>query len=294
MAKPLVFISHTHEDSLIASAIEDLIETALLGSVEVFNTSNRESIAPGQPWRDLIIQNLSNCAAALIISTPQSVVSPWVNFESGGAWVSEKQVIPCCARGMRISSLPAPLSHLQALEVTEPDDLRQLIEFLAKAASLQSPKHVNYSEAAQKLEESWSPEAKSVEDETTIRWLQAAMLRPQRHKGERTRSIFKLSQPSAVDTIVAQQFYGEKMVPGDTIRCWAEHQSLPHKTLFYCFANPVEAEELLEHGLPGNFRVSLRCLGQVKVIETDMVSFGDEDRGIGYYPAFAIEDVEQF
>src|ERR1035441_10149569 len=125
MPKPLVFISHIHEDSSIATAIEDLIGTALLGSVEVFNTSNRASIAPGQPWRDLIIQNLTRCAAALIVSTPQSVVSPWVNFESGGAWVSEKQVIPCCARGMRISSLPAPLSHLQALEVAKPDDLRQ-------------------------------------------------------------------------------------------------------------------------------------------------------------------------
>ena len=88
------FISHIHEDARISAALEDLIKESLLGGVEVFNTSNRVSLAPGEPWRDLIIQNLRGCVAALVVATPQSVSSPWINFESGGAWISEKRGIP--------------------------------------------------------------------------------------------------------------------------------------------------------------------------------------------------------
>src|SRR5260370_18290123 len=227
MPKPLVFISHIHEDSSIAAALESLIESSLLGSIEIFNASNRSSLAAGQPWRDLIIHNLRGCVATLVIATPQSVTSPWVNFESGGAWISEKRVIPCCARGMKISSLPAPLSHLQALEVADPNDIQQLIEFLSGAAELQKPKHVDYAVAAEELEKSWADDARTTQDEELVRWLTTAMLRPNKYIGKQIQGVFKVSHPYSVDYIESSQFHRENIVPGDSVRCWVEHPGIP-------------------------------------------------------------------
>jgi hypothetical protein len=208
VSKPLVFISHIHEDARISAALEDLIKESLLGGVEVFNTSNRVPLAPGEPWRDLIIQNLRGCVAALVVATPQSVSSPWVNFKGGGAWISEKRVIPCCARGMRRTSLPAPLRDLQALETTDPDDIRQLIGFLANAAGLDEPKHINYVEKVNQLEESWTADARNTDDEDLNRWIEAAVLRPRKHKDEKVWGVFEALSPRPVDRTETSQFHG--------------------------------------------------------------------------------------
>jgi hypothetical protein len=94
--KPTVFISHIHNDEAIANAIEVVLRNALLGAVNVFNSSNRRSLEPGDPFRDKIVETLKNSECTLVVASPDSVSSPWVNFEAGGAWVSGRRVIPCC------------------------------------------------------------------------------------------------------------------------------------------------------------------------------------------------------
>jgi hypothetical protein len=293
MSKPLVFISHIHEDSSIAMAFENLIKGSLLGGIEIFNTSNRSSLAPGEPWRDLIVHNLRGCVATLVVATPQSVTSPWVNFESGGAWISEKRVIPCCARGMRISSLPAPLSHLKALEIANPGDIRQLIEFLSNAAELQKPRHVDYALAAADLEKSWAGDARTAHDEEVIRWLTTAMLRPKKFRGEKIEGVFKVSDPHSVDYIESSQFRGERVEPGDSVRCRIEHPGVFGSYRNYSFINGNDVDRILDFDLPRDVKGILRCIGQIKVIEKDMVLFEDEDRGIAYHPAFVFENIQE-
>src|ERR1035438_9331733 len=156
MAKPLIFLSHITQDAAISIALEEFVRTTLLGGVEIFNTANNRSLTPGVEWRDHIVNSLRGCSAALVVATPESVTAPWINFESGGAWVAGKRVIPCCADGMKKRSLPAPLNHLQALEIDDPDDLEHLINLLAQTASLDNPANVDYVAAAESLRESWS------------------------------------------------------------------------------------------------------------------------------------------
>jgi hypothetical protein len=56
--KPTVFISHIHNDEATANAIDVELRSALLGAVNVFNSSNRRSLEPGDPFRDKIVETL--------------------------------------------------------------------------------------------------------------------------------------------------------------------------------------------------------------------------------------------
>jgi hypothetical protein len=137
--KPGVFISHVHEDQRVALALETFVRSALLGGVNVFNASNRRSIGPGDPWRDVIIEHLRNCKTTLVLASPDSVTRPWINFESGGAWVVGNRVIPCCI-GVDPSALPPPLVHLQAVRLSSELGLKDLIIHLASLCGLDEPK----------------------------------------------------------------------------------------------------------------------------------------------------------
>lgn len=293
-SKPLVFISHIHEDSAIAAALENFITTVLLNGVEIFNTSNRKSLKPGDAWGELIINNISSCAVALIIATPQSVTSPWVNFESGGAWISKRRVIPCCARGMRKSSLPKPLGDLHALEIDKPHDVEELVELLAGIANLSAPPGLNYEQSSGFLKESWSTEVTDVRDEEVVNWLNAVKIRPNTYKGKKIHGTFHVSNPDVVTRTETKQFHGEEMRPGETIRCHIKHSSVPYNTFYYCFANPNSAAILLEEpGLPSDFKLNLKCLGQIKIFTNNIpiMSDDDEDRSTEYEPALLIEGV---
>jgi hypothetical protein len=52
MARPTVLISHVSRESDTAVALENVLTEALLGGLDVFNTSNRTSLSVGDPWRD--------------------------------------------------------------------------------------------------------------------------------------------------------------------------------------------------------------------------------------------------
>lgn len=148
---PTVFLSHVHTDRDIASSLENIINQALSGGVDVFNSSNRKSIALGDPWRDVIVKRLRKSDAVLVIATPESVARPWVNFETGGAWVSGRRVIPCCAKGMVSSSLPSPLHELQGINLATADDLRSLIGRIAEVTRLNPQADFDYDHGVEEI-----------------------------------------------------------------------------------------------------------------------------------------------
>jgi hypothetical protein len=254
MAKPVVFLSHITQDAFISNALEEFVRTTLLGGVELFNTSNSRSLTPGVEWRDRIIDSLRDCAAALVVATPESVTAPWINFESGGAWVAKKQVIPCCADGMKKSSLPAPLSHLQALEIDDPDDLKRLIQFLANEAGLDSPTNVDYIAAAELLRESWSSSRPVAHDKELARWVEKTQLRPEKYRDVKKRGTFIFSDAHVVSPVEAKQFGDTyKIRAGKSLRLYARLPSnKSYESLHYCFINDPDAD-LVEDELPGTY-----------------------------------------
>jgi hypothetical protein len=288
--KPLVFISHMHQDAEVAMLIEQTVTNVLLGAIDVFNTSGRASLNPGDPWRDRIVDRLQNCVAALVVATPESVRSPWVNFESGGAWVSGKAVIPCCVKGMKKSSLPAPLSDLQALDLTDAEDWKSLIAFLAHRAGLASPTP-DYGDLASKiLGANGKTSASANENSAVVDWIDRAVRRPRKCKDQSSRGLFSVSRPGSVTPFEAEQFYGSGIAAGESVRCWIETPG-QDRFLSYCFANGESADIIDDIKSAARISATIKCLGQLKVYETD-IPFGEEDRGIGYHAAFLIEDVK--
>ena len=136
--KPIVFVSHVEEDAVVASKIKNWLEDNLLEGIEVFVSSDK-GIKPGDKWEERIIEKLQNCNIALVVCTQMSVRQPWINFEAGGAWVKGARVIPLCYHGQRKEILPRPLSSLEALDLSEPDDVRELLNLIAKEAGLRAP-----------------------------------------------------------------------------------------------------------------------------------------------------------
>jgi hypothetical protein len=139
MQKPLVFISHITTEKEIAVAFKALVEEAFLGMVEVFVSSDPNSIAMGGRWLDSITYGLKKCVIEIVVASRTSVSRPWINFEAGAGWVRDIAVIPLCHSGMTPSRLPAPLSSLQAAIATDVAHLQRVCEVIAKAIGCKMP-----------------------------------------------------------------------------------------------------------------------------------------------------------
>lgn len=164
MSKVVVFISHISEEQEIAQALKKLVEASFLGLIEVFVSSDPNSIKLGGRWLDNITSALKVCKVEIIIASPASVKRPWVNFEAGAGWVRAIRVIPLCHSGMTPSTLPTPLSELQAALATDENQLAGLVPVLAEAIGSQAPA-IDWSafiETVQKYEATYDAESEQI------------------------------------------------------------------------------------------------------------------------------------
>lgn len=294
MPKPIVFISHIHEDSNIASQLEIVLREALLGGVAFFNSSNRQSIRPGDPWRDLVIQQLRNAVAVIVIATPESVGRPWVNFEAGGAWVHGRTVIPCCARGMTPDSLPAPLSHLQAVDLGQADDLRHLIGELAGYAELDTPERFEYDAAAAGLRQAGKKISDIRADPAFANWIHRTLLQPVRHRGTSIEGVARIEHITAVAQETVE--YGipydfrKRVKAGQSIRFWAKPLDASVATLYNCFASDGVADQLVDRGPDKIYKMNLFCMGVLREMAGQQPM--DRDSVWEDNPAFFVDEVE--
>ena len=139
MDKRLVFISHITEEQEVALAFKDLIENSFLGMIEVFVSSDHDSIRMGQKWLDQISNALKACAIEIVLCSPKSIHRPWINFEAGAGWVRDIPVIPLCHSGIEPSKLPMPLNLLQAAKANEISSLKLIFPVLAQAIGAKTP-----------------------------------------------------------------------------------------------------------------------------------------------------------
>ncbi len=137
--KPIVFISHVHNESNIAIWIKETIGSILLGGLDFFVSSDRSTIVGGDKWLDKIESALKEASIVLVLCSDYSILRPWINFEAGGAWMASKRVIPVCHGGLLPSNLPQPLASLQSYVLSNAHDFKDLTDLLAKAADLRAP-----------------------------------------------------------------------------------------------------------------------------------------------------------
>jgi hypothetical protein len=122
-----IFISHASADTDIALALQGSIRATFLGGVNVFVSSDGQSISPGDDWRGRIEEALREADIALVICTESSLARPWLGFEAGAAWMRGAKVVPLCYHGLRIESLPLPFGSRQALDLGRPEDMNALL-----------------------------------------------------------------------------------------------------------------------------------------------------------------------
>lgn len=152
MEKPVMFISHITEEKDLAISLKELIEQSFLGMMDVFVSSDENSVSSGERWLDNITDALGKCSIELILCSPVSIKRPWINFEAGAGWIRKIPVIPLCHSGMEVNKLPIPLNLLQAVKITEIPSLKLIFPVLAKAVGSDTP-NVDFTDFVQKAKE---------------------------------------------------------------------------------------------------------------------------------------------
>jgi len=139
LTKPTIFISHITEEGEIATSIKKLIEESFLRNVNVFVSSNADSLCLGDEWINIIRQSIDNCQLVIILCSPYSISRPWINFEAGAAWVQQTPIIPLCHSGLSISQLPIPLKNFQGGSLNSEETIKQLFNKIASILECGSP-----------------------------------------------------------------------------------------------------------------------------------------------------------
>jgi len=83
MAKPSIFVSHSHSDWRVASRLQELLQSASGNELEVSRSSEKGAIKSGENWRSWIDDKVLRCDVAIVMLTPSSFRGRWVMWEAG-------------------------------------------------------------------------------------------------------------------------------------------------------------------------------------------------------------------
>ncbi|MFO1327876.1 MAG: toll/interleukin-1 receptor domain-containing protein [Rubrivivax sp.] len=83
MAKPMIFISHSHSDWRLAKRLQEVLRTISGQGFEIGRSSEEGAIKSGENWRDWIDGKVLNCDLALVVLTPGTFRGRWVLWEAG-------------------------------------------------------------------------------------------------------------------------------------------------------------------------------------------------------------------
>lgn len=122
-----IFLSHAAFDSDLAIYIKTVLEGVFKG-ITIFCSSDPTDLPPGIRWPKVIQKSLNESGILLFLATSRSLLRPWIWFECGTFWFTEKRIIPLCLGQVRKNTLPTPLSELMGLNIDDPLDFSNLIK----------------------------------------------------------------------------------------------------------------------------------------------------------------------
>lgn len=147
-----VFVSHIHEEAPFALVLKEWVESTFPGQCDVFVSSDHDDLPAGKKWLQEIDNALDESAAVITVCSPTSLARPWINFETGCAWIKRTPVIPICHSGLTREALPQPLSRFQALDFGE-EMPRNLMQALAKVLQVERVPRIAYGEMFDELQQ---------------------------------------------------------------------------------------------------------------------------------------------
>lgn len=139
-SEPLhLFISHEEKEKEIAISLKRLIEHIFRDKIDVFVSSDDESIPLGKQWFNVITTALRQADYVFVLCSDTSVKRPWINFELGGACLLKKDIIPLCIHDMQLSQLNPPYSNFQGFVASDYTRLSKLFRDMADRISYPLP-----------------------------------------------------------------------------------------------------------------------------------------------------------
>jgi len=127
MFKPIVFFSHSSKDKDVMVRLKNVFTEKTGGSIEVFLSSDGQSIPLGRNWVYKVQENLKQAGLMIVFVTQNSITSSWIYFEAGYSYSNEIRVVPVGFLGVDLNQLGPPLSLLQGFNITSSDTLNNLI-----------------------------------------------------------------------------------------------------------------------------------------------------------------------
>lgn len=135
MNKPTVFFSHSSKDKEVLSKLKDVFSEKTGGTIDVFLSSDGQSIPLGRNWVHRVQEALEQSSLMVVFITPNSLRSSWIYFEAGFAYSKGIRVIPVGFLGTDLSHISPPLNLLQGFNINNKDGLDNLIALVNEAYS---------------------------------------------------------------------------------------------------------------------------------------------------------------
>ena len=129
MSKPTMFFSHSSKDRDAILMIKNKLDSATGGVLDIFMSSDGQSIPFGTNWIHKIEEGLEAAKIMFVFVTEESVASGWIHFEAGFAYSKGIKVVPV-GIGIDIGALKAPLNMLQGFNITSEDSLNNFITII--------------------------------------------------------------------------------------------------------------------------------------------------------------------
>jgi hypothetical protein len=147
-----IFVSHITAEAPIALVLKNWITSTFSGQCEVFVSSDQGDLLAGTRWLVQLEQAMESAKVFLVLCSPASVHRPWINFETGCAWIRHVPTIPLCHSGQTTGTLPSPLSALQALEIEASDFTQVFLSSLARHLDIATIPQISHAEMAAELQ----------------------------------------------------------------------------------------------------------------------------------------------
>lgn len=114
--------------------IKNKLMSATGGVLDIFMSSDGQSIPFGTNWIHKIEEGLNDARIMFVFVTENSLPSGWIYFEAGFAYNKGIKVIPV-GIGVDIGALKAPLNLLQGFNITSGDSLNNFISVVNREFS---------------------------------------------------------------------------------------------------------------------------------------------------------------
>lgn len=129
--KPTIFFSHSSKDKKSLIVLKELIEEKTGGTINIFMSSDGQSIPFGSNWMYKIEEGLKDAKIMFVFVTPKSIDTGWIYFEAGYAYSKGIEVIPI-GINVDIGNVKPPISLLQGFNMISSESLNNIIHIINK------------------------------------------------------------------------------------------------------------------------------------------------------------------